>query len=88
MMWRADVSWTLMVLLLSTGWHRIHGKTVQARRMHFTFQRGRRLEAMNRIRDPKKGLEMKMLPLIPWQGIHSQIMIQHMRSQREKTLIM
>ena len=43
-----------MVLLLSTGWHRIHGKTVQARRMHFTFQRGRRLEAMNRIRDRKR----------------------------------
>ena len=37
---------------------------------------------------PEKGLEMKMLPLIPWQGIHSQIMIRHMRSQREKTLIM
>ena len=25
-----------------------------------------------------------MLPLSPWQGIHSQIMIRHMRSQREK----
>ncbi len=47
--------WTLMVLYYQLAGTGFMEKQYRRAECIFTFQRGRRLEAMNRIRDPKKG---------------------------------